>query len=37
MAGSLKDVKGAAQKVKVGGLNLYDAYALGARSDASVI
>ena len=37
IAGSLKDVKGPAQKVKVGNLSLYDAYALGAGSSTFVL
>ena len=37
IAGPLKDVKGQAQKVKVGNLSLYDAYALGAQSSTFVV
>jgi len=37
IAGTLKDVKGSAQKVKVGNLSLYDAYALGAQSSTFVV
>jgi hypothetical protein len=37
IVGSLADVKGAAQKVMVGGASLYDAYALGAASGKFVI
>ncbi len=37
IAGSLADVRGAAQKVKIGGLSLHDAYALGANSNTFVI
>lgn len=37
IAGTLKDVKGPAQKVKVGNLSLDDAYALGAQSSTFVV
>lgn len=37
IAGTLKDVKGPAQKVAAGGSNLYEAYSLAASSEAFVM